>query len=47
LFAFLVAMGSVTYAAPASSRTAAEENHIRPLCDDNAPLCAEVMDSIG
>jgi hypothetical protein len=47
LFAFLVAMGSVTYAAPASSRTAAEENHIRALCDDNAPLCAEVMDSIG
>jgi hypothetical protein len=47
LFAFLVAMGSVAYAAPASSRTAAEENHIRALCDDNAPLCAEVMDSIG
>jgi hypothetical protein len=28
-------------------RTTAEENHVRALCDDNAPLCAEAMDSIG
>jgi len=46
LLAFLVSIGSVAYAAPARSR-AAEENHVRALCDDNAPLCAEVMDSIG
>src|SRR6476661_8844863 len=47
LFAFLVAMGSVAYAAPARSRVAAEEHHVRALCDDNAPLCAEALDSIG
>jgi hypothetical protein len=47
LFAFLVATGSVAYAAPARSPIAAEENHVRALCDDNAPLCAEAMDSIG
>jgi hypothetical protein len=45
--AFLVAMGSVAYAAPARSRNAFEEHHIRALCDDNAPLCAEPLDSIG
>ena len=47
LLVFLLAIGGVAYAAPARSRMALEEEHVRALCDDNAPLCAEVMDSIG